>query len=159
MQESPGFTTRYLKIAGLTRFLLLSTILIVGGANAAPEPGGTLVVYFEGMKTGQGHIAALLVDSADKFLARDKKPVHSFLTGVTPQKTTWRIHNLPYGLYAISAYHDKNDNGELDSGLFGIPTEDYGFSNNARGSFGPPDYAEAEFEFSESGQVISIRVE
>ncbi len=46
------------------------------------------------------------------------------MAGVMPQKTTWRIHDLPYGRYAISTYHDENDNGELDSGLFGIPTED-----------------------------------
>ncbi len=73
MQESLSFTTRYLKINGLTRFLLFNMILIAGGADAGPEPGGTLVVYFEGMKTCQGHIAALLVDSADMFLARDIK--------------------------------------------------------------------------------------
>ena len=72
---------------------------------------------------------------------------------------TWVIENLAFGKYAISAYHDANSNAELDTGLFGIPTEDYGFSNNARASFGAPDYADAEFEFTRSGQSLTIRID
>ena len=63
---------------------------------------------------------------------------------------------LPFGNYALSIYHDKNDNYELDTNLLGIPKEPYGFSNNARGSFGPPAYADAEFNFQMDGQVVSI---
>jgi len=36
--------------------------------------------------------------------------------------------------------YDEDNSGELDTGLFGIPTELVGFSNNAKGLFGPPDF-------------------
>jgi len=39
--------------------------------------------------------------------------------------------------YAIRYFHDENGNNKLDSNIFGIPKEGYGFSNNAHGMFGP----------------------
>lgn len=50
------------------------------------------------------------------------------------------------GTYAIQYYHDENDNGKMDTGIFGIPTEGYGFSNDARGFMGPPDFEDMLFE-------------
>jgi len=47
------------------------------------------------------------------------------------------------GQYAIKVFHDENANGELDINFLGIPKESYGFSNHARGRFGPPPFAEA----------------
>ena len=82
--------------------------------------------------------------------------MRNFLASAARGEITWRIDDLPFGRYAISAYHDENGNGELDTGLFGIPSEDYGFSNNARGGFGPPDFADAAFDFTESGQALEI---
>ena len=37
---------------------------------------------------------------------------------------------LKEGIYAISLFIDSNDNKKLDKNLIGIPTEQYGFSNN-----------------------------
>ena len=44
------------------------------------------------------------------------------------------------GISAITVFHDVNSNEVLDTSLFGFPKEPYGFSNNARGMFGPPEY-------------------
>lgn len=48
--------------------------------------------------------------------------------------------NVQIGEYAISAYQDLNDNKKLDAGLFHIPKEPYGFSNNYRPKFSAPHY-------------------
>ncbi len=37
-------------------------------------------------------------------------------------------------MYAIAAIHDENMNGELDVNWMRIPTEGYGFSNDAKAS-------------------------
>ena len=68
------------------------------------------------------------------------------------------FEKLPHGEYAISVYHDANSNGELDSNLLRIPKEAYGFSNDARGAFGPPDYDQARFEFDEPELTLVINV-
>ena len=51
--------------------------------------------------------------------------------------------DVPHGTYAVRLYHDEDDDGELDTNLFGVPQEAFGFSNNARGSMGPPDFRKA----------------
>jgi uncharacterized protein (DUF2141 family) len=56
---------------------------------------------------------------------------------------------LPEGEYAISLYHDVNDNNTLDTGLFGIPTEGYGFSNNVKGLMGAPSFEKSKFSLTE----------
>jgi uncharacterized protein (DUF2141 family) len=38
---------------------------------------------------------------------------------------------LPEGEYVIGIHQDRNGNGEMDYGLFGIPQEPYGLSNMA----------------------------
>lgn len=63
---------------------------------------------------------------------------------------------LPPGKYAVSCFHDVNGNGKLDTNLVGIPSEPYGFSNNARPRFRPPYWSEASF--SVSGGTIQLPV-
>ncbi|HIE03040.1 MAG TPA: DUF2141 domain-containing protein [Thiotrichaceae bacterium] len=59
--------------------------------------------------------------------------------------------------YAIAAYHDTNGNEKLDENFFGIPKEGYGFSNNARGTFGPPSFEKAAFQLIlEKNQFVSF---
>jgi uncharacterized protein (DUF2141 family) len=70
------------------------------------------------------------------------------------------FESVPAGPFAVSVFHDEDLDRELDTGLFGIPSEDYGFSRDARGAFGPPSFEEARLELAagESRQV-TIRVE
>jgi uncharacterized protein (DUF2141 family) len=57
------------------------------------------------------------------------------------------FHNLPAGKYAVSAFHDENGNGKLDRNSLGVPTEGWGFSNDAQGAGGPPKFSQAAFDF------------
>ena len=61
---------------------------------------------------------------------------------VEPGSVTYR-YELPAGTYAIGIFHDANLNNRLDNFFFGIPREQYGFSNNARGFMGPPSFEDA----------------
>ncbi|HWS26985.1 MAG TPA: DUF2141 domain-containing protein [Xanthomonadales bacterium] len=68
---------------------------------------------------------------------------------------TLLIDALAAGRYAVLVYVDRNGNGKLDRGMFGRPTEPYGFSNGG-GSFGPPDFADAAIDVAEAGTAIRI---
>lgn len=54
---------------------------------------------------------------------------------------------VPGAEYAVAAFHDENANDDLDRGVFGIPTEGTGASNDARGFMGPPPYDGARFVY------------
>lgn len=69
-----------------------------------------------------------------------------------------RIADLVPGTYAIKIFHDVNDNGKLDTNWMGIPSEPYGFSNDAMGTFGPPSFALARFTVGANQTVIRIRM-
>ena len=66
----------------------------------------------------------------------------------------------PAGPFAVSAFHDEDVDRALDTGLFGIPSEDYGFSRDARDTFGPPSFEAARLELA-AGETkqVTIRVE
>ena len=66
--------------------------------------------------------------------------------------------SLPAGVYAVRVMHDVNGNGDLDSNLIGMPTEPFGFSNNARGNFGPPTFSDTKFTVN-GDTAIAVRLE
>lgn len=99
-------------------------------------------LLIEGIPEVKGEIRIAMFDSEQKY---PEDPVHAIVLPVERKEVEWVVNDLPYGEYAIAVYHDKNKNGELDSNLLGIPKEDYGFSNNARGRFGPASWKDAKF--------------
>ncbi|MFV0623628.1 DUF2141 domain-containing protein [Sphingomonas sp. ac-8] len=70
---------------------------------------------------------------------------------------TVRIEGLPPGGYALSAIHDENGNGKLDT-LAGIPREGFGFSQNPRIGFGPPRFAAARFALAGDADRQQVRM-
>ena len=62
------------------------------------------------------------------------------------------------GRYAVSMFHDENENGELDANFLGIPKEGYGASNNARGRLGPPRFEDASFDYAGGPLELDVRV-
>ncbi len=68
------------------------------------------------------------------------------------------FENLNYGQYAIAILHDEDSNDEMKTGIFGIPKEGYGISNNVKGRFGPPSFNDAKINLKESRMVITIKI-
>jgi uncharacterized protein (DUF2141 family) len=99
-----------------------------------------------GIKEGKGQIMVGVYDNSKDFPEQDKtfKRFVFRLTGQEQSEITLKLGGLQKGnAYALAVYHDKNSNGKLDKNFLGAPTEIYGFSNNARGVFGPPSFADA----------------
>jgi len=63
------------------------------------------------------------------------------------------IEGIPAGHYAISIFQDIDINGELNTNWIGMPTEPFGFSNNAKMRMGPPKYEDASFEIKEDTET------
>ena len=90
---------------------------------------------------------ALLFDSIEEETFM-KKPLTAFRIDVKDTSLSIPCQGLPTGTYAISLFQDENGNGKLDTAVFGIPTEKYGFSNDAQGVMGLPSYDKCSFTFS-----------
>lgn len=129
-------------------------ILLVLGISAVPvEAPINLKVKIAGFDGEVGNVVLALYRSIDEFPSNDSpfrygtKKVSSLEDGI------FTFYNLPKDNYAVAVYHDVNKNGKLDKNLVGMPTERYGFSNNARGVFSSPSFDEAKFSVDETTSI------
>jgi uncharacterized protein (DUF2141 family) len=109
-----------------------------------PAWAGDLKVTVAGVRSDSGSIMIGLYDSAEGFGVAIKHATEAGLltdkgrlAGAALRSVAGRqsivFMGLPPGRYAIIAFHDENDNGRLDESPWGVPTEAYGFSNDAQG--------------------------
>ena len=114
----------------------------------------TMTVVIKNVNSNVGSVRLRLYNSEEQFMKKafavaEVKAVDGQVVAV--------FENVASGTYAISVMHDANDNQELDSNFMGIPKEGFGFSNDATGMFGPPDFKKASFQFSNQEMVINLR--
>ena len=138
-------------------FIGVLTLILLPGISANADE---LIVRVDNIKeAGEIHIA--IYDNAEAFEA-DRGEKGGAAPGITqgtiemvePGSVIYR-YELPPGSYVIGIFHDANLNNRLDNYFFGVPREQYGFSNNARGFMGPPSFEDAAFSV-EGKTEISI---
>ncbi len=134
-----------MKVFCFSRFLLLSAALAASGSASA----ATIEVRVTGVTSGKGKVAVAVCDK-DTFL-KDCK--YSATAPARDGENVITVKDVPAGTWAVLSYQDENDNGKLDRNVVGIPKENYGFSRDARGSFGPPSFEEAAFAVS--GETVN----
>ena len=86
--------------------------------------------------TKQGAVLAALFDKSEGFPRG--KPLQVASAQHSEGKAVVQFAGLPEGDYAVSVFLDENGNMKLDANVFGVPTELFGFSRNARSALGPP---------------------
>jgi len=115
-----------------------------------------LKINVTGIKSSKGNIRVALFNTEDSYKTESTTYKNAVVAAQTGQITI-TLENIKSGDYAVAIYHDSNSNGKLDKSVFGPPTEYYGFSNNARGSFGKPSYSQCRFTVTEN-KVIDIKL-
>ena len=132
----------------------------VGEDDSLAEEVGEDAVAIEvtGAVNDSGKIAIAIFDAQTNF-NQPTEATLAYAGDIVEGVTTWRIPRevLP-SRFAVAAYHDENADSELNRNRFGIPTERYGFSSNARGIVGPPSFGEAVISRPESGETIVITI-
>ena len=128
-------------------------------AAVASQTGSTstLTLRFEGFTSDDGTLTLAMWNDKQYWLS-DGNAVRAGTAPITDGMAKVVFENLPHGEYAISAYHDENGNGKLDTGMFGIPKEPIGTSNDAKIRFGPPKYKDAKFVLDQPDLDMNIPV-
>ena len=117
---------------------------------------GELKINVTNIKNNIGSIHYALYNTPEKFpnsngalLGGNKDVEKVLIDGLT-------ISNLKESLYAIAIYHDENSNNQFDT-FFSIPTERYGFSNDAPVFLGPPKFDDASI-FIPRDKIVQIEI-
>ena len=137
------------------RYALFFSVLLSAFAAQAGEL--RLELEGKGMAGNQIRVAVYSANAPEQFPS-DEKFYRGMVGEATDDRLTVLIADLPAGKYAVAVYVDNNKNGRQDKNFLGIPKEIYGFSNDARGMFGPPDFAAAAFDIGENAVTKSIHL-
>jgi uncharacterized protein (DUF2141 family) len=130
-----------------------------GGLMQAEHPPENLIhVEIGGLRNDKGQVLCAIYSSADGFPKQGDKALAHAKSSISAGQAVCEFPGLKAGTYAISAFHDENSNGKLDTNFMGIPREGVGASNNAKGHFGPPRFDAAAFRFSGSRLELKITV-
>lgn len=105
-----------------------------------PHQAVSLTVQVSGLKPSKGHLMVALYDSEASFLEKTLQEKRVKVGGSESMSVTFQV---PAGTYAVAVYQDVSGNEALDKGLFGVPVEPYGFSNNP--PFGRPSFEKSKF--------------
>ena len=105
-------------------------------ARAAPPclgPQSSVWVYVnvDGVRNAKGQVTTTIYpDNPDRFLIKNGS-LYVVRTPTVAGTTRFCVFLPSTGVYAIAVYHDEDMSGTINrSGVLGIPTEGFGFSNN-----------------------------
>jgi len=132
--------------------LLAWVLLIEGGA------GGALTVAVSEVRSANGRVGCALYDGPKGFPTDASAAVARRWCPVQGTEAQCRFDGVAAGEYAVACFHDENGNGELDRGVFGIPNEGTGASNDAKGFLGPPKFDDAKVKLSGGDTQLEVKL-
>lgn len=130
-----------------TLYIVLLLISLTGIA----QESNILTVEFKKLGTKKGKLYVGLYNSESTFLKKEYKGV---IVTIKNGKATAVFNNVPSGIYAVSSFHDANNNGKMDTNFMGVPKEDYATSNDATGFMGPPKFKDAKFKVTTDKKIV-----
>ena len=119
--------------------------------NDATSETTTITVHVP-VKTSEGSVIFGL-NTEENFMK--SAPVQGLESEIVDGKATVTFENVAPGTYAITLFHDKNGNKQMDFEPNGMPIEMYGVSNNVM-SMGPPMWSDAKFEVKGEPLILEI---
>jgi len=136
-------------------FLLLSLFAAPSIVHADDPAVGRIEVLIDNVRSADGVVGVALFNAKKGF--PDKNAL-AFQGRSIPANSRCEVvfENVPYGVYAVSVLHDENGNGKMDKGLFGIPKEGFGTSNNPETKMGPPSFSDSRFDLASKELTLNI---
>ena len=125
-------------------FLFIIVILFVPRHVAGQY---ALEIEITGIRSNDGVIMLQLFDGNQNEIGHEKGMIKE-------NKCVIIMKDLKPGKYAIRYFHDENLSGVMETNSIGIPSEGYGFSNNATGMFGPPSFDKWIFELKDNMKLL-----
>lgn len=145
-------------------YLLTNLLLSTGTALTFHQPvsaslTGNLTVEIAGLSDVQGQVCLSLFSSSRGFPDSKDDAVNTQCVKITDQSFEVTFDNLPPRSYAVAAFWDNNEDGELNRNFLGIPTEKFGFSSNPVIKTGPPQFGESAVIVVGKNTRISIKLQ
>ena len=93
----------------------------------------TVTIEIDGLENNKGQVLLEFNDANGKLISGHQQAIEN-------NKSVIVIKDVKPGKYSFKYFHDENNNQKLDTNMIKMPKEGFGFANNAKGKFGPPDF-------------------
>jgi uncharacterized protein (DUF2141 family) len=131
---------------------LVAFSLLCGRSAVAEESLATNVIEFETQNRNDAGVVRCGLFNENGWL---KDAVRPAIVKINKTTALCVFKEIPAGIYGISAFHDEDNNGKLNTNLVGYPVEEYCSSNNARNMFSAPSWKDAKFRYK--GGTVRLR--
>ncbi len=140
------------------KFVLLLGFLLTGFIYPAAAQG-KVEARISNFTNSKGVCRACLFNTAASFNGKEGQAVQCVQVPVNNQKAEVVFENIPAGNYAVSVFHDANNNNKLDVNFLGIPKEGYGASKNKLPFAAAPAFADNQFAVKPNTTIqLNIRL-
>lgn len=144
-------------LAGVRRAAMGALLALACLPAAAQLPCPGIHVKVLDIRNSTGTVACALFESAQGFPVEFlQSATNIMIIRIRKSQARCDFEDIPPGTYALAVIHDENMNGKLDTQWLGIPTEGYGFSNDARATFVAPSFAAASFPYD--GETLEMTI-
>lgn len=133
--------------------------LFTGALITSAHSQTNIQVHITGISSQKGEIFVALYSSSNGFPSDASKAIKTAKAVPSNGKASLNFTLIPEGNYAIALFHDINGDGKMNTNIFGIPKEGYGFSNNVRNLFRAPTFEEASFRVGKSDIHLTIKIQ
>lgn len=134
------------------KIVILSILLLGINVSMTVPTNFSLSITINGFSSNEGKASVAIYRVSDDFPGA-KSQYKGKIVAIENKKAIVSFENLPKASYAVAVFHDKNKNGVLDKNMFGVPTEKYGFSNNARETFSAPSFESAAVNIDKNKSI------
>ena len=139
---------------------LIKIALLVGGALPSLSQAETLRVAIENVTKAKGSVIVSVYQGPQSYgNGKNGSPDLVLVKAASLSPMTFEFHNVQSDTVLVSVLHDRNDNKKMDTNFVGMPKEPYGFSNNARGRFGPISYEQGAVSMDSELVAVSINLD
>ena len=145
----PTFRAKVAAIAVLALVSALASTL----TTSLSQPAAKLSITVTGARNSDGVVRCALFNSPAAFpkIGQEWRGVIAPIRGGAANCV---FTGVPAGTYAVAFFHAEHNETQLTTGMFGKPQQGYGFSNNATGSFGPPNFTAAAFRYDGGNMAL-----
>lgn len=142
----------------MNKFFVLVLLLLAQNC-VADEGSGSLTIQVNGLTHDRGKVIAKLFREGDNVMKIETAYLRVQAT-ISDKKAQLVFQNLKYGKYAVTVFHDENDNGTLDHNIFRMPAEPLGFSNGFQLGIrsGLPGFEKLQFDFEAGAETMVVIV-
>lgn len=144
-----------MKSAKFPRLAAALASAAIAATTAGAAQAGDVVVDIAGVK-GVGGPLYVRLQTKDQFMGAESD-YRATVEAPDVGSLSVSIKNVPPGQFAVSVWHDSNNNGAFDADSFGRPLDGWSISG-APSTMGPPSFDTAKVDVSPNGVTVSMRM-